>query len=90
MFNEPLTFEGQTITLDGVEIEATCGPQRKEPLQQFDAGGVLVARMKVVGAVSDLPTVEGERVDIDGVEWEVEHSTVVSTSAVVTFIRYLG
>lgn len=88
MFDEPLAFEGAKITLDGVEIDATVGPVRQEPLDQFD--GALVARMKVVGAAADLPTVDGERVDIGGDEWEVESSTVFSTTAVVTFVRYLG
>lgn len=88
MFDEPLTFENQTITLDGVEIEATCGPERQEPIDQFD--GALVSRMQVLGVVTDLPTVEGVRVDINGVEWEVEKVGGVSSTAIITFVRSLG
>ncbi len=88
MFEEPLIFEGQTITIDGQQIEATCGPERREPLDRFD--GAIVTSMKVVGPVSDLPILEGVRVDINGVDWEVENVSIISSTAVVTFIRYQG
>lgn len=88
MFNEPLAFENSTIVLDGVEITATCGPVRQEADERFD--GALVSRMQVLGAAAELPTVEGVRVDIDGVEWEVERVGGISSTAIITFARGLG
>ena len=86
MFDSPLTFEGDTLLVNGVAVDATCGPERLEPLSDFD--GAMVIRRKVVGAASELPHIERQVATIDGVEWQVEQSSRVGDVAVVTFMRY--
>ena len=88
MFDSPLTFEGANVLVNGVPVSATCGPERLGPLSDFDA--VMVIRKKVVGSAAELPHVERQVATLDGVEWQVEQSSIVGNVAVVTFMRYAG
>lgn len=89
MFETPLIFEGGVqIKIDGVSIDATCGPVRTEP--EIDFGDSLVKRRKISGSSAELPTANGVVVDIDGEEWVVEAAVISGESAIVTFVRYLS
>jgi hypothetical protein len=88
MFDSLLNFEGDTILVNGVAVDATCGPERIGPLSDFDTA--MVIRRKIVGNASELPHVERQVATIDGVEWQVETSSIVGDVTVVTFMRYAG
>jgi len=88
MVDADIHFNPRVMTVNGSQVEVTCGPVRVEPLNEFE--GAMVQRRKVVGSAENLPSVIGNVAILDGAEWTVEKSTAVEGTVVVTLIRYLA
>ncbi len=71
----------RTVNIDGRQVEAIVGPVRQR-LSKYD--GVMRAVFSLCVKSADMDVITGERVEIDGVVWDVEPESDASGAIAVS------